>query len=115
MNITFACKIIKEEDLIKCAFNINKTSYRILKILLKSEEKLKIVDISKELNLKRCTIQKSLKKLLKKGLISRSQKNLKKGGYIYYYHCKNKKELKNKIKNLLQQWYKNALDRLEKF
>ncbi len=115
MSITFACKRIKEEDLIKCAFDINKTSYKILRILLKNKKKLKIQEISQELGLKRCSVQKSLKNLLDKKLISRSQKNLEKGGYVFYYYCKNKAEIKDRIKNLLQQWYENALDRIEGF
>ncbi len=115
MSITFACKRIKEEDLIRCAFDVNKTSYKILFLLLKEKNKLKIKDIANKLKLKRCTIQKSLKELLKKELINRSQKNLEKGGYIYYYYCKDKKEIKDRIKNLLQQWYENALKRVKKF
>ncbi len=115
MSITFACKRIKEEDLIKCAFDINKTSYKILRFLLKKKGKLKIREISSELGLKRCSVQKSLKNLLEKRLISRSQKNLEKGGYVFYYYCKNKKEIKDRIKNLLKQWYENALNRIEKF
>jgi predicted transcriptional regulator len=115
MSITFACKRIKEEDLVKCAFNINKTANKILGLLLKKKGKLKIPDISRELGLKRCSIQKSLKDLLEKELINRSQKNLEKGGYVFYYYCKDKKQIRDQIKKLLQQWYEKALDRVEKF
>lgn len=115
MSIKFVCKTIKEEDLMRSAFKINKTSYKILRLLLKSKKKLKTTEISNELNLKRCTIQKSLKELSKKDLINRSQKNLEKGGYIYYYYCKDKKQIKNKIKNFLQQWYNNTLNKIERF
>ncbi len=108
MSITFACKKIMIEDLIRCAFQLNKTEYKVLLFLLKEKKETGIKKIAKSLNLKRCSIQKAVKNLLKKELIKRTQKNLSSGGYLFFYSSINKKSLKERLKNLLYGWYKGA-------
>lgn len=117
MSINFACKRIRREDLIKCAFDINKTSYKILFFLMKksgndlsSEDSKKktVSEIANKVNLQRSSVQKALKELLNKDLIKRSQMNLEKGGYIYFYYSIDKNEIKKRISALLEEWHTNA-------
>jgi predicted transcriptional regulator len=114
MSITFACKRIMKDELIQCALEIKKTPYKILMLLLERKKKLKASEIVKEIGLKRCSIQKALKELLKKELVKRSQINLASGGYLYCYYSKDKKEIKNKITNILDSWHKKAKEEISK-
>jgi len=106
--ITFACKNILIKDLIQCALGLNKTGYNVFMYLLKQKESKRIKEISEQINLKRCSVQKAIQNLNKKGLIIKSQKNLEKGGYTYFYQSINKKEIKEKIKQILNSWVSNA-------
>ena len=111
--ITFACKNILIKDLIQCALGLNKTAYNVLMFLLKQKNPRQIKEMSKEINLKRCSIQKAIQNLYKKGLIIKSQKNLEKGGYIYLYKLINKKGIKEKIKQTLHTWNRNSIKKID--
>ncbi len=108
MSITFACKKILKGDLIRCSFQINKTSYNTLMVLTGEKNKLRVEDITKKIGLERSGVQKAVKELLKKGLIKRSQRNLLNGGYVYVYSAIDKKEIKKRVRDLLYEWYKSA-------
>ena len=106
--VTFSCKRITEEELIRCSFNLNKTEYNILIFLLKSDRAHKVSQIYKAMKLKRTTIQKAIKNLVEKGLVKRTQKNLSRGGYVFLYKPSNKDEIKSKMKEITYKWYKRV-------
>ncbi|HKL24335.1 MAG TPA: helix-turn-helix domain-containing protein [Candidatus Nanoarchaeia archaeon] len=112
--VTFACKKIPKEDLIRCSFDLNKTSYKLLIYLLTQKKPLKISDISEGMGLERSSVQKALGKLFEKELVIRSQKNLEKGGYIYFYQTKNKQEIKDRMKKIINNWYENTKKEIER-
>lgn len=112
--VTFACKRIRKEELIKCSFDLNKTEYNVLMFLLGGEKKYSISQIVKEMNLERTTIQKAVKSLVDKNLINRTQKNLSNGGYLFLYQITNKKEIKNKMRKIIYKWYKEVEKRIDK-
>ena len=94
--ISLACKTISFEELIRCAFNINKTEYEVFKKLI--DDKLcSSEDIQKTLNKDLTTIQRSLKSLSQKNLVERKQINLDKGGYKYYYTSIPKDEIRKAV------------------
>lgn len=103
--ITFACKKIKYEDIVRCSFELNKTEYNILMFLLGRSSFYTISQIAKKMKLNRTTIQKAMKTLLRYKLVRRRQKNLLKGGYIFLYKASNKDEIKNRIQNIVKRWY----------
>jgi predicted transcriptional regulator len=113
--ITFSCKKITEEELIRCSFNLNKTEYNVLIFLLRNDRIHTILQISKAMKLERTTIQKAIKNLVEKGLAKRIQKNLSKGGYIFLYKPNNKEEIKSKMKRLTYKWYKHVEETIDKF
>jgi len=94
--ITFSCKKISKEDLIKCSLALNKTEYNLLMFLLKKDKSLTAIQISEFMNLDRTTIQKAISNLVEKGLVKRKQKNISGGGYTFLYLIEDKKEIKNK-------------------
>ncbi len=105
MMISFACKIIELEDLIKCSFGMNKTEYNVMMFLLGKEE-MTVEEIAKGMNLERSTVQKTIKKLVEKNIVLRTQENLAKGGYIFKYLIKDKPVLKRMILENMEKWYK---------
>ena len=112
--ITFSCKKITEEELIRCSFNLNKTEYNVLIFLLRNDKIRTIIQISKAMELERTTIQKAIKNLVEKGLTKRAQKNLSRGGYIFLYKPNNKEEIKSKMKELTYKWYKHVEETIDK-
>lgn len=113
--VTFACKKIPREDLIRCSFDLKKTPYKLLIYLIKQKRSLRIKEIARGMELERSSVQKALGKLLEKDLIVRSQKNLEKGGYIYFYRTKNKQEIKQRMKEIIDNWYENTKKEIERF
>lgn len=102
--ITFSCKKITKEDLIKCAFSLNKTEYELLVFMLKKKGKYSANQISAMVRLDRTTIQKAIKKLANEGLVTRLQKNMPGGGYTFLYTIADKKEIKGRIKKVIRIW-----------
>jgi len=111
--ITFACKVIKKEDVVKCSLNLNKTEYNVLNFFFKNSGSYSPLQISKKMKLERTTVQKALKGLIKKNLIVRKKKNLKRGGYVFLYEIKDKEEIKERIKRIISNWYKGAIEKID--
>ena len=113
--ITFSCKKISREELIRCSFNLNKTDYDLLIFLLKTDKTLTVLQISDAMGLDRTTVQKAIKHLVEKNLVKRVQTNLPGGGYVFSYAPNNKQEIKFKMKEITHKWYKSveeAIDQL---
>lgn len=113
--ITFVCKKIKQEDLIRCSFSLNKTECNVFLFLLGNKKEYTVSQIAESMKLERTTIQKAIKNLVNKKLVRRMQRNLSKGGYIFIYEISNKNEIKDKIKEIVCEWYrhvKTAINRL---
>ena len=108
--VTFACKKINPDELIRCSFDINKTEYNVLFFMIKNQSPITVIRIAKEMKLERTTVQKAIKTLLEKSLVKRIQRNLQRGGYIFFYEAGNKKDLKIRIKKIVHNWVK-AVDR----
>jgi len=112
--VTFSCKKISQEELIRCAFNLNKTEYNILMFLLKNNKKYTVSQISQIMKLDRTTIQKAIKNLTNEELVKRRQINLSAGGYMFFYKINDKNEIKNKIKKIIYEWYKHVEEAINK-
>ena len=112
--ITFACKKIKQEELIRCSFNLNKTEYNVFMFMLKRNQPYTVSRIAKIMRLERTTVQKAVKNLFNKKLIKRIQRNLPRGGYIFIYEINNKDEIKDKMKKIVYEWYKSVEAAIDK-
>lgn len=111
--VDWRCRKMSSKDLIKCTFDLSKTELKIFLFLLKIKKSIPSVDIAKEIELDRTTIQKSLKKLLEKKIVDRRQNNLDNGGYIFLYSVKRKEELKEQMKGIINEWKDSAELQLE--
>ncbi len=113
--ITFACKKIDKEDLIRCSFNLNKTEYKVFMYLLEHPRKQRVIDVAKGLHLTRTSVQKAIKELVNKNLVIRFQKNLPRGGYLFLYQIKERERIKKEMKDIVTSWYKNVLHEIDSF
>lgn len=103
--IDFACKKFNIEEVIRCSFNLSKGEFLILKIfLLRKNSFLSTQEVKKLSGFDLSTVQRATKKLYEKGLLNRSQSNLKRGGYVFYYRIKSREEIRRKIISTIQNW-----------
>jgi predicted transcriptional regulator len=101
--IDFACKRFEIEEIVRCGFGLSKADYKILVILMKNTGGLTTNQLAKELQLDLSTIQRSVKKLFEKDIISRSQFNLS-SGYLYKYSIKDRNTIKEKMLIVIKGW-----------
>jgi predicted transcriptional regulator len=114
--IDFACKKFDMQEIVKCSLSLSKSDFNILKFLLKNNfNKFPTEEIAEELKLDQSTIQRSVKKLYEKGLITRSQMNKEGGGYLFFYKIKNKSEINSLIINIIDNWVEVVKDNVKKW
>jgi predicted transcriptional regulator len=106
--INFACKDIDFSEVVRCSFNLNKTEYKLLIKLVRQDKKLSIVEIARLTGFERSTVQKAIKKLVQERLVSRSQINLSRGGYVFTYRAKDKENVKKRTVNCIKLWSSRA-------
>ena len=111
---TFACKRIRQEDLIRCSFELNRTEYNVMMFLMRQRKPLPAAGIAKGMGLERSTVQKAIKRLLEKEIVRRRQRNLRNGGYVFLYELKGKEEIKNSIKEIVREWYEKVEKEIER-
>lgn len=103
--IDFACKQIQVDEVIKCSLGLTKGEYKIFEHMLKHKAgKTSAPEIARALKLDLTTVQKSVKKLSEKKVVSRTQKNLSGGGYVYCYNIKDKQEIMSTVMKTIQDW-----------
>ena len=113
--ISFACKGIRFEELIRCSFNINKTEYKLLIKLLEQDKEVTVPKMAKEMGMDRSSIQKGAMGLLKKNLIHRRQVNLGKGGYFFFYSAKRKESIKKSIILIIDKWHQEVIKEISEW
>lgn len=104
MITSFSCKEIRLEEIIRCAFELNVTEYRVLTYLMENDEKFNTAQIFGEMDLDRTTVQKALTELMNKNLAFRTQSNLKNGGYTFLYQVKDKEKIKETARERIDNW-----------
>ena len=114
MELNFACKRVTIEQLLKCTFNLTTTEVNMLKVM-DCQKEFSIKELEKKVNKDRSTIQRAVKSLADKDLIIRKQYNLETGGYVFVYRCVKKTFLKEKMKKVLEDFYKNLEGAIDKF
>ena len=102
--IDFACKKFDLDEVIKCVLGLTKSEFHLLKFLSEHENKFTTEELSKKLRLDKSTIQRSIKKLHEKELVSRSQINQNVGGYIFLYKIKDKENIRKVVMETLNNW-----------
>ena len=104
MMISFACKGIEFEELIRCSFTLNKTEYKLLMHMMTLEKEATIPELAEKMSMDRSSMQKGITGLLNKNLATRRQVNLEKGGYFFYYSALNKEAIKKSMLKIIDNW-----------
>lgn len=110
--IEFVCKKIRQEEIVRCSFGLNKTEYDVLTYMLKENNELPVSEIAEGLNLDRTTVQKAAKTLLRKDLLEREKQGLSGGGYNFLYSAKKKEEIKKRMISRTKKWSRAVTDEI---
>ena len=113
--ISFACQRIDIKDIIRCSFDLSRTEYVLLVHLLGEEEPVTISAIANKKGLERSTVQKAISNLYEKGIVERRQLNLSSGGYRYIYAVKEKELLKERLSKVMDEWFRNVREAVDKW
>jgi predicted transcriptional regulator len=99
-------RIETRKDLLCCAFDLRECEITIYRSLI--DTPMTVEDLSSIICRDRSTTQRSLQKLLDKGLVERDRKQMEKGGYFYIYKAVSSEEIRNQILTQLDQWYQET-------
>jgi len=103
--IDFACKTFDINEIIKCSLGLTRAEKRLFdKLLANPKKEYTAGAVAKELQVDLTTVQRGLKKLTSKRLVSRGQHNFEGGGYQYTYKVASKAELKQVILKTIGLW-----------
>lgn len=109
--IDFACKEFELDAVIKCGLNLTKAELLVMKYFLKREEGwLTTEKVSQDLEMNQSTVQRAVKKLHEKDILTRSQQNLDRGGYVFVHRIRSRKQIQQVMMETVRRW----VDRLEK-
>ncbi len=113
--IDFACRSISTDEVIKCSLSLTKADLRVLKLMLDNPaDMFESRAIAKRLGLNLTTVQRAVKKLHARGLISRKQNNLDSGGYVFVYQSGGKQALRDEVRRITDEWSSRVDSALKK-
>lgn len=100
------------KQLLKVLYNLSTSETEVMYYLCNNEARAS--DIAEDLNKDRSTIQRYLSKLRTTGLVKRKSvvEEGKRGRY-YVYSIPDKEEMKEKVKERMDQWEKEKLEVLD--
>ncbi len=110
--IDFACKKFDIDEVVKCGLGLSRTDFRLLKFLVENQDSFTTGDLAKKLGVDKSTIQRSVKKLHGKGLVSRGQINQSVGGYVFTYRVKDREKIREMVWAIIDGWEKNVKKRI---
>jgi predicted transcriptional regulator len=102
--IDFACKKFDIEEVVKCSLGLSKSEFRLLNFFIKNKKEFTTDELAKALKLDKSTIQRSVKKLHQKNLVTRGQINQTVGGYLFTYKIKDKQKIRKIILDTVENW-----------
>ncbi|PJE81083.1 MarR family transcriptional regulator [Candidatus Pacearchaeota archaeon CG10_big_fil_rev_8_21_14_0_10_32_42] len=102
--IDFACKKFDMDEIIKCVLGLSKSEFKLLRFLSENDDRFTTDKLSTQLKLDKSTIQRSIKKLHEKSLVTRSQINQSIGGYVFLYRIKDKEKVRQVVSETVDNW-----------
>lgn len=113
--IDFACKSFNLDEIIKCGLNLTKADIKVMRHLLKIDRWCTADTMAEHLGLNLSTVQRAVKKLYEKDLVTRTQDNLSGGGYIFQYRIKGKEHISGIIRKIIHKWVGKVEEALDKW
>jgi predicted transcriptional regulator len=114
MQLTFACKAVSIDDLLKCSLALSRTEMQILKTIPQGKES-DVNAVSSIVKKDRTVVQRALSGLHVKGLVRRRQINLSNGGYYFIYIPVPKAIIKEKIYENFKRFNKAVEDAINRW
>ncbi|MGM5483507.1 MAG: MarR family transcriptional regulator [Nanobdellota archaeon] len=102
--IDFACKEFRIDEIIKCGLGLTRAELAILYFIIEQEDWFDSKEIAEKLGKDSSTIQRALKKFYQNNLVKRRQINLEKGGYAFAYISEDKRQIKNILEDIIENW-----------
>ena len=100
-------------ELAKCALGLQDVELQVYLALLR-KGRLTVKELAAELRRSRPTIQRAVKNLVNRGLATRREGIINRGGYYYIYEAAPPEKMKRFIKAKLEEYYSKILDILER-
>lgn len=113
--IDFACKKFDLEEVVKCSLGLSRSEFRLLKFLIENDDQFTTEELAKKLKVDKSTIQRGVKKLHEKKLVSRGQINQTVGGYLFLYRIKDKDNIRKVISGTVDSWVKIFHEKISKW
>ncbi|MEW6748534.1 MAG: MarR family transcriptional regulator [Candidatus Micrarchaeota archaeon] len=113
--IDFACKEFDLDDIVKCGLGLTRAEFQVMGFLIKDGQEMSAAEVAGKTGLDLTTIQKAVKKLAEKGIVSRSQKNLGGGGYLFLYQAKPRPAVRQVLKDIIRRWSRAVEDRIDEW
>lgn len=113
--IDFACKKFDIEEVVKCSLGLSKSEFRLLKFFIENSKEFTTEELARSLKLDKSTIQRSVKKLHEKSLVTRGQINQSIGGYLFTYRIKDKNKIRKIILDTVEGWVEVFRDNIDRW
>lgn len=97
MRFDMTCVDLSVEDMLSCSFGLSRREVAILLAMLEAGGWVPVAAIASRAGRDRSVVQRSMQKLIRKGIAERSQHNREAGGYEYLYRAKDKGAIKRAI------------------
>lgn len=91
------CAGLSAEDLLACSFGLSKREVAVLIRMMEARDWVPVAAIALRAGRDRSVVQRSMQKLVRKGIAVRSQRNREGGGYEYLYRAADKAAIKGAI------------------
>lgn len=115
---TFRALMESEEvsfrDIMACVFGIHDRESRTYLALLGSPAST-VAELADDLERDRSNVNRSLTRLLEKGLVARERRLLDSGGYVYQYSAVDLSTAKERMHDALDEWAEQVHERIEEF
>jgi len=93
------------EGLLECLHGLKNLDRDCYRVLVESDEPLKIDGISEEVDRERSTTYRSIQRLMQAGLVQKDQINYDDGGYCHVYQPTDASEVADDMRRTLNDWY----------
>lgn len=101
------------KELARCTLGLQDVELQVYLTLLK-RGRMTVKELALELNRSRPTIQRAVKNLVNRGLATRKEGIIDRGGYYYIYEAAPPERVKRVIKEKLEEHYSRMLNILER-
>lgn len=93
------------EGLLECFHGLTDLDRECYRVLVESDEPLKVDDISDSVDRERSTVYRSVQRLMRAGFVQKEQMNYDDGGYCYVYYPTDLDEVTDDMQRMLNDWY----------